>query len=126
MHRAERRRNRSSAPVEATRLYLESLAVRQRWSAAALADRDGLLIAGTDAPIDAEALAAVAPIAADLIDVPRDGLLDLVTRGQTLHVWEVLLDDTLCYLAAVGDGESSSADAVIALERILFGRPGHC
>lgn len=115
----ERRKSRSERPAEAARLYLEQLAARQAFAAVALADADGLLIAGTRDRVQAEAVAAIAPLAATDPDGARGGLLDLVTRGQPLRVWGFDLEGTPCFLAAVGGAVVRPAEAEATLRRIL-------
>lgn len=120
----ERRRSRSNEPAEAARLYLERLADRRAHAALALADADGLLIAGTRGGLDVEALAAVAPLAAAEPGAAHGGLLDLVTRGRPLHVCGVDLDGTPCFLAAVGGEPPAPDETGPSLRRIL--RAGTC
>jgi hypothetical protein len=114
---AERRRLRSENPEMAAELYLQSLASRGQHTTLALADPDGLLLAATG-PIDAEAVAAVAPLA-DSGSAVVDGLLGLVTRGAPLHVWPVTVAGARCYLAAVGGAAATPIDAEAALNRIF-------
>jgi hypothetical protein len=115
----ERRKRRSLEPFEAARLYLEHLALRADFAALALADGDGLLIAGTRLGLDAEAVAAVAPLAAADPGAEQEGLLALVTRGLPLNVWGVDLDGIPCFLAGVGGDPRSVGDAPASLRRIL-------
>jgi hypothetical protein len=122
----ERRKRRSDRPIEATRLYLEHLAARGAFSALALADADGLLIAGTRGGVDAETVAAVAPLVAADPHADPGGLLRLVTRGQPLRIWDVDLDGAPCFLAGVGGDPAAAGDAAHALRRILVTRPAHC
>lgn len=117
----ERRTHRSADPVEAARLYLRAAGRRGAHRAMALADADGLLIADCDShAVDTEAVAAVAPLAADLRSVEHpDGLLRLVTRGEPMHVWDVEIDGDVYFLAAVGGHDLGPGDASAAFQRIF-------
>jgi hypothetical protein len=115
----ERRQRRSEQPIEATGLYLEHLAARGAFSALALADADGLLIAGTRGPVDAETVAAVAPLVAADPHADPGGLLRLVTRGQPLRLWDVDIDGVPCFLAGVGGDPTTATDAAASIRRIL-------
>jgi len=126
MKRIERRKHRSDKAAEAARLYLERVADDHALSALALADSQGLLVVGTRGDVDAEAVAAVAPLAAETPHEPRSGLLDLVTRGEPLKVWGVRLDGESFYLAAVGERLPPVADAQAALVRILTASAAAC
>jgi hypothetical protein len=114
----ERRVHRSTHPIEAAGLYLDAVALRGAHDALALADADGLLLAGTSRGPDVEALAAIAPLAVDAAPAPNDGLLGLVTRGAALQVWPVEVGPSSCYLAAVG-GAARPTDLEADLNRIL-------
>ena len=103
----ERRIRRSEQTTVALGYYLESLAGRQSWDAVALADDDGLLLGGAGGSIDAEGIAAVAPVAARGMAHPPEGFLGLVTRGRPLQVWGLALDGQPFHLAAVGGTHSS-------------------
>lgn len=114
---AERRQRRSENPEIAAELYLQALATRGQHTTVALADPDGLLLAATG-PIDAEAVAAVAPLA-DTGSAVVDGLLGLVTRGAALHVWPLHVAGARCFLAAVGGEGATPPDAEKTLNRIF-------
>lgn len=119
----ERRNRRSPNPSVALGYYLESLAARHAWAAAALADEDGLLLGGASRNIDLEAVAAVAPLVArEGATTAPDGFLGLVTRGQPLSVWPVEVQGSRMHLAAVGPAVAPSADAARAMTRILTER----
>lgn len=105
-------------PVEAARIYLETLRTRYGFAAVAIADADGLLVAGSSADVDTEAVAAIAPLAGGGGE-PPDGLLGLITRGRPLQVAPIRLGDVACYLACVGDGAPTLPPADEALNRIL-------
>lgn len=115
----DRRIHRSEVPQEAARLYLQAVGARGAHAALALADGDGLLIA--DAPgdgVDTEAVAAVAPLAGQASHQPQ-GLLQLVTRGQAMHVWDVEIDGDVYFLAAVGGAADPPVGASATLQRIF-------
>jgi hypothetical protein len=123
----ERRRRRSAETATALRYYLEGLVARQSWTAAALADDDGLLLGGATTQVDLEAMAAVAPLLAREPEPPRpDGFLGLVTRGHPLRVWGVCLDGDRFHLVTAGAERAPPADAEAALERILTASHGVC
>lgn len=114
----ERRQRRSPIPGIAARYYLEALAAREGYDAVALSDGDGLLLADAGSRNECEAVAAVAPLAGDSrVDV--DGLLGLVTRGKSLHVWPVEVQGTECFLAAVGGETEPPRGAGATLNRIF-------
>jgi len=116
----ERRNRRSPNPSVALGYYLESLAARHAWTAAALADDDGLLLGGASRHIDLEAVAAVAPLVArEASATAPDGFLGLVTRGQPLSVWSVDIQGGRMHLAAVGPAVEPTAEAERAISRIL-------
>ncbi len=114
----ERRNRRSTHPLKAAAFYLDALASRRLHSAVALADSDGLLLAGSETNLDTEAIAAIAPLAKG--SPAQDGLLDLVTRGQRVHIWpvEVYGGESL-YVAAVGGPTSPPGDLHASMSRIL-------
>lgn len=115
----ERRNRRSARPTEALSLYFDALARRAGWDAVALADDDGLMLAGHGRGIDPEGIAAVAPLASREEVHSPDGLLGLVTRGRPLRVWGVTLDGQTFHLVTVGDPGAPPADAWEAMARIL-------
>ena len=119
----ERRSRRSPNPSVALGYYLESLAARHTWTAAALADDDGLLLGGASRHIDLEAVAAVAPLVArEGAATAADGFLGLVTRGQPLNVWPVEVEGGRMHLAAVGPAVTPTPEAERAIGRILAER----
>lgn len=119
----ERRSRRSPNPSVALGYYLESLAARHAWTAAALADDDGLLLGGASHHIDLEAVAAVAPLVArEGAATAADGFLGLVTRGQPLNVWPVEVEGGRMHLAAVGPAVTPTPEAERAIGRILAER----
>ena len=119
----ERRSRRSPNPSVALGYYLESLAARHAWTAAALADDDGLLLGGASHHIDLEAVAAVAPLVArEGAATAADGFLGLVTRGQPLNVWPVEVEGGRMHLVAVGPAVTPTPEAERAIGRILAER----
>jgi len=84
-----------------------------------LADGDGLLVVGSGQNVDVEAMAAVAPIAAN-DHRPPEGMLGLMTRGEPLRVWDVELEGATYYLAAVGGEAGAPRDAGQRLTSILL------
>lgn len=116
----ERRVRRSTDRETAAHLYLDAAATRGAYAALAVVDTNGLLIAGASKGPDVEAVAAVAPLAAQGHPPPSDGLLGLVTRGAPLRVWHLRLADEPCYLAAVGGDPTAPSQAEATLNRILF------
>jgi hypothetical protein len=114
----ERRIQRSDNPLEATSFFLAAAVRRGRYLAMTLADLDGLIVADAPSDINSEALAAIAPFAVRG-PVITDGLLELVTRGEPLRVWNVEVCSEPLYLAAVGGDAKVPADAEAALNRIL-------
>ena len=114
----DRRRQRSSDPIEAAELYLNAAAQRRDYRALALADSAGDLVARSASHIDARAIAAVAPYAQESTSLDP-GLLGLVTRGQDLRVWDVMVSGEQYYLAAVGGCEQPPSEAERTLRRIL-------
>lgn len=116
---SERRVRRSERPVEAARLYLDAAAARHHYRALTLADAQGLVVVDTPSPIDSEALAAVAPLAEELPGETVDGLLGLVTRGESLRVRAFELGGASMYLAAVGGDGAPPPEAEAAMQRIF-------
>ena len=114
----ERRTQRSDNPLEATSLLLAAAARRGEYLAMTLADLDGLIVADAPSDISSEALAAIAPFAVRG-PVITDGLLELVTRGEPLRVWNVEVCGEPLYLAAVGGDPEVPTGAQTALNRIL-------
>ena len=115
---AERRKQRSSDPLEAAELYLASAAKRRSYQALTLSNHEGLVVADAPTELNSDALAAIAPIACEGSH-PSDGLLDLVTRGSTLQVSNIDIAGTEHYLSAVGSNELPASEAERALRRIL-------
>lgn len=114
----ERRTRRSDNPVLAAQFYLETAARRGRYAALTVADADGLLVVDAPSAVNTEAVAAIAPFA-EREGVELDGLLEMVTRGEALHVRSFELEGNQMYLAAVGGHAEPDQHAVHAMRRIL-------
>ena len=113
----ERRARRSNQPLEAATYYLDALARRRLHAAVALADADGLLLAGSECSLDTEAIAAIAPLAQGSA---AGGLLDLVTRGQQVHVWPIEMPGAgELFVAAVGGPDDAPESLNADITRIL-------
>jgi hypothetical protein len=115
---AERRKERSSDTREAANLYLEAAAQRREFQALALANTEGEVIAEASSTLNASALAAIAPFALEGI-VPTDGLLQFVTRGEMLRLWNIDLGGELYHLMGVGGEALTSTMMEQDLVRIL-------
>tara|TARA_A100001015_G_C15043832_1_gene741890 strand:+ start:71 stop:427 length:357 start_codon:yes stop_codon:yes gene_type:complete len=115
---AERRNQRSEDPIEAAVLYLAAAAKRRSFQSLTLSRPDGAIIADAPTKLNSEALATIAQIAGPG-DHPTDGLVDLITRGQPLRVWDVEIEGSRHYLSAVGTDELPPSEAEKALRRIL-------
>ncbi len=100
MHQ-ERRRQRSSSPFEASRLYLAALAARTRASSIVLADDDGLVITGVG-EADHEVIAALGRAA-----------------GPTVHETSMQVGGIPLRLFCVGGEAPSVVNTTTDLERIL-------
>ena len=114
----DRRKCRSSNPIEAAEMYLNAAAQRRDYRALTLANAEGAIIARASSHLDSRAIAAVAPFAEEAT-AHDAGLLHLVTRGQQLRVWDMDLAGTPHYLAAVGGSEQPPSEAERTLRRIL-------
>jgi hypothetical protein len=117
METSERRRHRSEVIPEAVSLYLEALAARCNASALALANEDGLLVAGTRGDYDLEGLAGLGATRPMLSSA--EDLLDEVSRGEDVYSHEVCIRGETFYLASIGARVPKVRDAVSALDRIL-------
>ena len=117
MDKNERRRHRSDVIPEAVSLYLEALAERCNASALALANEDGLLVAGTRGDYDLEGLAGLG--ATSPMRSTAEDLLDQVSGGQDVYSHEVTIGGETFYLASIGARVPKVRDAVSALSRIL-------
>ncbi|MFT3770618.1 MAG: hypothetical protein QM820_34770 [Minicystis sp.] len=120
----ERRRQRSEVPGEAARLYLQSVADRHGLSALALANEDGLLMAGAsraEQPLDLDWIAAVGCVCA----LPgRRGqslgsVVERVTGGRTLASAEIVLRGEKLYVTSVGGPLPPMKELAAGVERIL-------
>jgi hypothetical protein len=112
----ERRRQRSEMVQEAVRLYFEAVMERSRIKAMALANEDGLLVAGAGGGYDHEWLAA--------LGVAEGGehlseIIEEVTRGDGLVSWDVAIHGRTLRLSAVVPGGAPVEDTSVTLSRIF-------
>ena len=114
----ERRCNRSLDPIAAAHHLLASAARTSGHTALALVDRDGLLIADSGSDLDIEAVAAIAPLAAQGSAQPQ-GFLALVTRGAALRIWDFQMQGDTYFLVGLGGGAACPTGVTPALVRIL-------
>lgn len=115
----ERRCHRSTNPAEAAHLLLATAARRAGHAALVLADSDGLVITDNGSALDADVVAAVAPLATE--SVPKvEGMISLVTRGESLRVWDFEMEGRTYYLVGVGGPENSPKGIFDSLQRILM------
>ena len=114
----DRRKCRSSHPIEAAEMYLNAAAQRKDYQALALANAEGAVVARAESQLDSRAIAAVAPYAENTQEADA-GLLHLVTRGHQLRVWDMTLWGDQHYLAAVGGSDLPPSEAERTLRRIL-------
>ena len=115
---ADRRKRRSDDPLQAAELYLASAAKRRSFQALTLSDDNGVIVADAPTALNSEALAVIASIAVEE-EQTGEGLLDLVTRGEQLHVRNIELGGRTHFLSAVGQSELPASEAERALRRIL-------
>ena len=114
----ERRCNRSPDPIAAAHCLLAAAVRTHGHAALALADRDGLLIADSGSTLDLEAVAAIAPLAAN--GSPQThGFLALVTRGEPLRVWDFQMQGHTYFLVGLGGGADCPAGITRSLCRIM-------
>ena len=114
----ERRRARSDKPTEALGLYLEATAKKTAHRALTLVDEEGDVFADVPGGLNTQAIAAVAPLAQPGV-IPSHGLLDLITRGESLRVCDFEVGGRQFYLAAVGEAEVPKGDIENAVRRIM-------
>jgi hypothetical protein len=120
----ERRTHRSEIPGEAARLYLHAVAERRGLAALALANDDGLLIAGAsraEQPLDLDWIAAVGCVCAlpGQRGRPLGAVVERVTGGRTLASEEITLRGEKLYVTAVGGPLPPRKETAAAMERIL-------
>jgi hypothetical protein len=124
----ERRTQRSGTPQEAAHLFLQSIAARHGLHALALANEDGLLIAGivapSSSPLDLEGIGALASVCASSHPPARRGpslgaLVERATGGLHLEAKEIVLRGEKLYLAAVGGALPAGREVLAGIERIL-------
>jgi hypothetical protein len=114
----ERRLRRSKNPIEAAELYLAATARERDLKALTLSNPNGEVVANAPTELNPNALAALAPIAGPG-DHPTDGLVNLVTRGNPLQIWNVQIEGESHFLSAVGMDGQMPHDAEQDLRRIL-------
>ena len=114
----ERRKLKRNSRLEATRSLLTTVKNRLDYAALQLSHAGGDLIANAPSTIDERALAMVARLAGT--GHHRDpGLLDLITGGAGLRVWEVSAEQENFFLCAVGGPEGPPKQTIKSLERII-------
>jgi hypothetical protein len=114
----ERRQCRSSSPGQAVELYLQSVARRAGMRAIALADEQGLLVAGSGDDQVLEQLAAVG--AAREADAGPWRELLLEVAGDSVFMGYPLNIGGLCFcVAALGGADMPWCEIEDALGRIL-------
>lgn len=114
-----RRTPQHDRPAEAAALYLDQAAQAGGHRALILVDSDGLLIVQNTTALDVESLAAISPLATRYTE-ERRGLLDLITRGEALHVWAIEMDGDPYFITAVGGVDTVPKDAESILSHILM------
>lgn len=119
--RGDERRNRSEVPLEAARLYLESVAGRCEAQALALGTYDGLLIAGTRGDLDLDTLSAIgaACVRGESEHEAIQQTMDDVMLGQDIFASLITIGDQTFHLTSVGARVPSVKAAQAALSRIL-------
>jgi hypothetical protein len=124
----DRRTRRSGTPHEAAHLFLQSIAARHGLQALALANEEGLLIAGVVAPsgtpVDLDWIGALASVCACAHPPTRRGpslgaLVERATGGRHLEAAEIVLRGERLYLAAVGGRLPTGPEVLAGIERIL-------
>lgn len=111
----ERRRKRSDMVQEAVRLYFEAVMERSRIKAMALANEEGLLVAGAGGGYDHEWLAALG-VANNKEQV--EDMVQEISRGEGIVSWDVPIHGRTLRLSAVGRTRMDE-DTSIALSRIF-------
>jgi hypothetical protein len=111
----ERRKRRSEMVQEAVRLYFEAVMERSRIKAMALANEDGLLVAGAGKGYDHEWLAALAVSEGEHLS----DIIEEVTRGEGLIACDVAIHGRTLRLSAVVPGGVPVEDTSRALSRIF-------
>lgn len=118
--KSERRRQRSENPIKATQHLLTHTKEQRSYNALNVARASGECMAGAPSSLDNDALSIVAPLAGEGNHVDG-GFLDLVTKGETLKVWKVPLEQDEVFLCAVGGPHEYPASTITAIKRILKG-----
>jgi hypothetical protein len=119
----ERRTKRSSVPQEAASLFLEAARDRAGLTALALANEDGLLIAGVQraGDLDLEWIGALGCVCSirGRRGPSLGSLVERVTAGQMLESAEIVLRGERLYVTAVGGKLPPLAQLGAGIERIL-------
>ena len=116
--KSDRRLRRSQNPQEAAEMYLEAAAERRAYQALMLANETGEVVVNAPSELNSAALAAVAPHAHDQ-NFTTDGLLRMVTQGQDYRVWDVDVNGSPHYVAAVGGSDVPPSELERTLRRIF-------
>ena len=121
MTTSERRVNRSEIPQVAVGLYLEAVAARNSLKAVALANEDGLLVAGIGGGYNLDWLAALGPVCAsgEPVNASIGTLVENVTGGEDLFASAVDIGGYTMYLTSVGARVGRQREAAETLRRIL-------
>lgn len=114
----DRRNNRSSNPVEATRHLLTQAKSKRAYEALNVTRSNGECVVGAPSQIDNQALSMIAPLAGEG-DHQDNGFLSLVTKGNALKVWKIPLDSDDVFLCAVGGPREYPSSTISAIQRIL-------
>jgi hypothetical protein len=112
----ERRKKRSETIQEAVQLYFEAVMQRSRIKAMALANEDGLLVAGAGGGYDHEWLAVLGVVGHE---GHVDDMIQEISHGEGIESWDVAIHGRTLRVAAVGRGRVVSEDTSVALSRIF-------
>ena len=117
----ERRNNRSDLPHEAAAIYLQTVASTHGLPALAVANEDGLLVAGAGGSYHLPWLAALGSVCASrTARYPSlDTLIHDVTGGKNLYATAFDVRGEKFYLTSIGAPVPAKDDAVAAIGRIL-------
>jgi hypothetical protein len=119
----DRRNNRSDHPHEAAAIYLQTVASSHGLFALAVANEDGLLVAGTGGSYHLPWLAALGSVCASRTTryPALDTLIHDVTGGRNLHATAFDVRGETFYLTSIGAPVPQKDDAAAAIGRILEG-----
>jgi hypothetical protein len=119
----DRRNHRSDLPHEAAAIYLQAIASAHGLFALAVANEDGLLVAGTGGSFHLPWLAALGSVCASRpARYPAlDTLIHDVTGGRKLYATAFDVRGETFYLTSVGAPVPRKDDAAAAIGRILAG-----